>query len=77
MLGLFIVKGTYGVGKTMLVKKVLVRAKEKLNSNQYNSWKYGELPQILHQQLDPVSRALKLNGIIVILNRGGLRSILK
>lgn len=32
-IGLFIIKGTYGVGKTMLVKKVLVRIKEKLNSN--------------------------------------------
>ncbi|CAD8074136.1 unnamed protein product [Paramecium sonneborni] len=65
---LIILKGTYGSGKSILAKKVLHRIQEKINSNQYSPWKYGEYPHILFQQLDPITRTFKLNG---------LRSILK
>ncbi|CAD8156300.1 unnamed protein product [Paramecium octaurelia] len=65
---LIILKGTYGCGKSSLAKKVLYRIQEKINSNQYSPWKYGEYPHILVQQLDPITRTFKLNG---------LRSILK
>ncbi|CAD8171450.1 unnamed protein product [Paramecium pentaurelia] len=65
---LIILKGTYGCGKSILAKKVLHRVQEKINSNQYSPWKYGESPHILVQQLDPITRTFKLNG---------LRSILK
>ncbi|CAD8172324.1 unnamed protein product [Paramecium pentaurelia] len=67
--GLFIIKGSFGVGKTMLIKKVLHRVQEKLNSNQYNPWKYGEMPQILTSQLNPVTRSYKLNGLRQILKQ--------
>ena len=52
-----LVRGSFGVGKTLFLRKILYRIQEKINSNQYNfSWKYGEKSKILVQSLDPISK---------------------
>ncbi|KAM3140572.1 hypothetical protein pb186bvf_007384 [Paramecium bursaria] len=60
---LIILKGTYGVGKSILIKKVIHRVQEKINSNQYSPWKYTEMPFIFITQLNPISKGYRFNGV--------------
>lgn len=69
---LFVVKGTLGIGKTLLVRKILTRVEEKIITNQYSQWKYGESPHILVSSLDPMSRTYQFNGLRPVL-RGFLK----
>lgn len=55
------------MGKTLLVRRVLTRIQDKIETNQYNVWKHGETPHILVSSLDPSSSTLKLNGLRGIL----------
>jgi adenylate cyclase 10 len=45
--GFVTVRGSFGSGKTLFVRKILHRLQDKINSNQYSQWKYGERAQIL------------------------------
>ena len=69
---LFVVKGTLGIGKTLLARKILTRVEEKIITSQYSHWKYGESPHIIVSGLDPSTRGLQFNGLRPIL-RGFLK----
>ena len=69
---LFVVKGTLGIGKTLLARKILTRVEEKIITSQYSHWKYGESPHIIVSGLDPSTRGYQFNGLRPIL-RGFLK----
>jgi hypothetical protein len=54
--GFISIRGTFGVGKTLFLRKVLYRIQEKIDSNQYYIWKYNEMSKILVQGVGPISK---------------------
>lgn len=71
------VRGTYGIGKSLFLRKILYRIHEKITSNQYaTDWKYGERARILLQSVGPISKSQKMCGFRTPLN-GFFRAIAK
>ena len=52
--GFLSIRGTFGAGKTLLLRKILYRIHYKIISNQYPKWKYSEHSQIFVQSLGPL-----------------------
>lgn len=61
--GFLLIRGSMGVGKSLLLKKLLFKTQGRLDS----VYKYGEKPEVLIASLNEQSKKLKMNGIRQIL----------
>lgn len=70
--GFVSIRGSFGIGKTLFIRKILNRLQDKINSNQYSHWKYGEKGYILVSGVGPITKTLWMCGL-----RSPLRDIFK